>query len=229
MRNRNLFLPLDVDVIDEHTLKVRSWQLTKLWHSLHGNFLLFHSEHFKFEKDPGSDPYIAFFKCYALTLAEFRKTRWRGSAALRYHRRIRMGVYDGLHEIFKKFNMVYDYRVDECENSAEFDIRLLHLAIDCGVAIERMRCIADGEFNYGALHLTRLDSLALGGRVKAAKTINAKKFVISEWRTHSDAYDGNKSEFARHYVRRLKIEMDVDVKEKTIRETWLLKPPAATR
>ena len=125
-----------------------------------------------------------------------------------------MGVYDGLYRIFKKFNTVYALRLDECEDSAEFDLRLLELAMDCGIAMERMRSSKQGEFDFGALHLNRLESLLLGGRVRAAKTINAKKFVMSEWRNHSDAYGGNKSEFARHYVRRLKNEMDVDVKEK---------------
>ena len=229
MRNRGLFLPLDVEVIDDHEEKVRAWQLTLLWNSLHGGFLSFYSEHFKFDLDPGSEPYIAFFKCYALTLAEFRKTRWHGSRALRYSRRIRMDVYDGLYDFFKEFNLVYEFSFDVRENSAVFHHHLLMLAMSCGVAVERMRSIKDGEFNFGPLHFNRLDSLALGGRVRAAKTINAKKFVLSEWQNHSDAYGGNKSEFARHYVRRLKNEMDVDVKEKTIRETWLTTPPAATK
>ena len=228
MRNRALFLPLDVDVIDDPVQKVRAWQLSKLWNTLHGNFLLFYPEHIKFDRDPGVEPYISFVKCYASMLAAFRKARRNGTSANRYSRNVRIGVYDGLFAIFKKFNVVYEYRFEDFP-SAEFDIRLLELALDCGVAIERMRSIKDGEFYYGEAHLTRNDALARGGRARAAKTIDAKEFVLNEWRAHSEAYAGNKSEFARHYVRRLKNELEVEVKEKTIRETWLMKPPLASK
>ncbi len=53
----------------------------------------------------------------------------------------------------------------------------------------------------------------------------ARRFVMEEWLQHKLAYNGNKSAFARDYVRRLKHEFDVGVTEKTIREVWLIRTP----
>lgn len=54
-----------------------------------------------------------------------------------------------------------------------------------------------------------------------AKSEEAKLFVQREWEQHQRDYRGNKSEFARHYARRVMNEHAVSVTEKTIRERWL--------
>jgi len=53
------------------------------------------------------------------------------------------------------------------------------------------------------------------------KRRTAKDFVQREWRAHRADYSENKSEFARHYARRVQNEMGVRVTDKTIREVWL--------
>ena len=58
---------------------------------------------------------------------------------------------------------------------------------------------------------------------------NAKNWVRSEWNEKREAYGGNKSEFARHYVRRIKNERSIDITEKTIREVWLADTPSASK
>lgn len=70
------------------------------------------------------------------------------------------------------------------------------------------------------------------GRVRGGSNKNranslAREFVLNEWAMHRHEYEGNKSEFARVYARRVKHEMMVDVTEKTIREVWL--SPSASR
>lgn len=62
-------------------------------------------------------------------------------------------------------------------------------------------------------------------RKRHSKSHAAKKFVADEWKKNKGDYSNNKSEFARHYVRRVKHEFDLDVTEKTIREVWLNNPP----
>lgn len=66
-----------------------------------------------------------------------------------------------------------------------------------------------------------------GGYAKYKKHPTAKEFVQHEWLQHSEAYEGNKSAFARDYVRRVKNELDVTVTEKTLREVWLRTPVAS--
>ena len=56
---------------------------------------------------------------------------------------------------------------------------------------------------------------------------NAKDWVRSEWIEKREAYGGNKSEFARHYARRIKNERSIDITEKTIRVVWLADTPPA--
>jgi hypothetical protein len=76
---------------------------------------------------------------------------------------------------------------------------------------------------------------------KAAKAANkrhaphtiARAWVTKEWALHSDSYSGNMSAFSRTYVARVKNEFKdlkgdpLIVTEKTIREVWLKKTPAA--
>jgi hypothetical protein len=55
----------------------------------------------------------------------------------------------------------------------------------------------------------------------------AKAFVVGEWKQHGDAYKGNKSDFSRHYVRRVLAEFNVRITEKQMREVWLKDNPVA--
>lgn len=60
-----------------------------------------------------------------------------------------------------------------------------------------------------------------------ADTNSARDWVRSEWHAYRDAYQGNKSAFARDYVRRVFNERGVQVTEKQMREVWLKDPPPA--
>ena len=70
-------------------------------------------------------------------------------------------------------------------------------------------------------------------RMKAVKrhasTNRARNFVLNEWARHKIAYSGNKSAFARDYVRRVKNEHDLTVTEKQMREVWLSDTPLASK
>ncbi len=56
----------------------------------------------------------------------------------------------------------------------------------------------------------------------------AMEFVVAEWKKHRDEYAGNKSEFSRHYVKRVFNELGITVTEKQMREVWLKDPPPAS-
>lgn len=75
-------------------------------------------------------------------------------------------------------------------------------------------------------------SKQLQARANAAKrhapNALARKFIQAEWALHRTAYQGNKSAFARDYVRRIKREFDVEVTEKQLREVWLKGTPPAS-
>lgn len=60
-----------------------------------------------------------------------------------------------------------------------------------------------------------------GGLAKHEEMARAKAFVLAEWGLHKAAYEGNRSEFARHYVGRLVYELGIRVKHKTIAVNWL--------
>jgi hypothetical protein len=66
-----------------------------------------------------------------------------------------------------------------------------------------------------------------GGRAKYKDHSKAREFVQNEWEAHRDEYEGNKSAFARDYVRRVLNELNVKVTEKTLREVWLSTPTAS--
>lgn len=74
-------------------------------------------------------------------------------------------------------------------------------------------------------------SKQLDARASAAKRhapgVLARKFVKAEWAIHRVAYQGNKSAFARDYVRRVKNEFDLKITEKQLREVWLKDAPPA--
>jgi hypothetical protein len=60
-----------------------------------------------------------------------------------------------------------------------------------------------------------------------AKRYPAIDFVKAEWAKYRLAYQGNKSEFARIYSRRVLNEHGVKVTDKQIREVWLKNTPVA--
>ena len=57
----------------------------------------------------------------------------------------------------------------------------------------------------------------------------ARTYVLKEWAEHKDAYAGNKSAFARAYVRFVKRDFTVDITEKQMREVWLKDTPPASK
>jgi hypothetical protein len=68
---------------------------------------------------------------------------------------------------------------------------------------------------------------AVAANARHAPTNEARVWVQQQWKDHGHAapYGGNKSEFARQYVKNVKAEFDIKVEEKTIAEVWL--SPAA--
>jgi hypothetical protein len=68
----------------------------------------------------------------------------------------------------------------------------------------------------------------LGGNSRLPDNRKARKFVVCEWIKHRDAYDGNKSSFARVYVKRVFNEFEVIITEKQMREVWLKDDPLST-
>lgn len=58
-------------------------------------------------------------------------------------------------------------------------------------------------------------------RKRHSKNDAARNFVAAEWHRNSAEYDGNKTAFARDYVRRVENEFEITVTEKTMREVWL--------
>ncbi len=65
--------------------------------------------------------------------------------------------------------------------------------------------------------------------LRHAPNRKAREFVVAEWLQHRDVYGGNKSEFARHYVKRLWNERQLKITEKQMREVWLADTPRASK
>lgn len=68
---------------------------------------------------------------------------------------------------------------------------------------------------------------ALDARHYGART--AKLWVQAEWTSHRAAYLNNKSEFSRHYVRRVHNEFGVSITEKQMKDVWLKDTPPASK
>ena len=66
-------------------------------------------------------------------------------------------------------------------------------------------------------------------QIRHSKNNMAREFVRREWVKHKGDYGGNKSEFSRVYVRRVKNELDVTITEKQMREVWLADNPLASK
>lgn len=101
---------------------------------------------------------------------------------------------------------------------AMMDMRLLDLQV-------RTKLNLHSLLELVLLVRTKTASDMAGARHKANR--EAKDFVRSEWSKHREAYGGNKSAFARDYVKRVLNEFSVKVTEKQMREVWLADTPLA--
>jgi hypothetical protein len=122
-------------------------------------------------------------------------------------------------------------RIDDAVIAAFFDD--VEGAMNCGEEIERFRAALEAPEKIKtsidvAVKTALSDRARSGGRAKNKQSNLARDFVAREWASHRSAYDGNKSEFARHYAGRVKNEFDVTITVKTISEVWLSDSPAAS-
>lgn len=60
-----------------------------------------------------------------------------------------------------------------------------------------------------------------GGKARSEPYREPKQFVQDQWAKHRDAYENNKSDFARTYVRIVNQQFGIEVTERTVRESWL--------
>lgn len=118
---------------------------------------------------------------------------------------------------------------------AAFGLVVLHRMAQTGWgAIDHEECFWLHEQLFECFEYVRDgDKKTAAARTSAkkrhSKSQAAKNFIANEWKEKKVEYKNNKSEFARHYVRRIKREFDFDVAEKTIREVWLADTPAASK
>lgn len=68
-----------------------------------------------------------------------------------------------------------------------------------------------------------------GARARHAGANRARAWVQAEWAANHTEYENNKSEFSRHYVRRVLHEFGVTITEKQMREVWLQNTPFASK
>lgn len=139
-------------------------------------------------------------------------------------------VSDGSHESIKSLPLSY------------IEKSLIHAANELVRAMETV-CYAERELSSAQLNVMREDmkqksdaelrkavrreTAREGGLARNTQYRQAQEFVKREWGEHSEAYENNKSAFARHYARRVKNELQLTVTEKTIREVWLVTTPTA--
>jgi len=77
------------------------------------------------------------------------------------------------------------------------------------------------------VEIVRSSSAAAWAALRHEPHRKAREFVIAEWGRHRQEYSGNKSAFARDYVKRVWNELGVTVTEKQLREVWLRDTPLA--
>ena len=225
MRNRNLFLPRDVNGLSSEVEKERVWRLCCLWYLLDDAFIKFKNDHIKNDVEvEGAAPYEVFFKSFTRVLRNYKNSRMKDDLVFKYYVGSRLQIYEFLMEIFEEFMPVYEARFE-----ANFYDKAFELAISCGQVCQMMQISIDGRLDQGEYYFRHNSALRRGGATKAAGSNKAKAFVQSEWATHQQAYQNNKSAFARDYSRRVKNELGTDVTEKTIREVWLIHTPSAAK
>lgn len=98
-------------------------------------------------------------------------------------------------------------------------------AMESSVGLLAGRPLSQETFSSARTELART-----GADARHGPTREARDWVRAEWNAHRAGFDGNKSEFARVYSKRLLNERSIKVKEKQIREVWLQDtPPAGKR
>lgn len=122
-------------------------------------------------------------------------------------------------------------RIDDAAIAAWLDD--VQGAMLCSADIERFRAhLEEPDRTLAtidvAVRMALANRASAGGKAKYETHNRAREFVAQEWATHRSAYGGNKSEFARHYVRRVFNEFGVSITEKTVREVWLADTPTAS-
>ena len=146
-------------------------------------------------------------------------------------------TFNQIYRQMSKADNVGDF-LDEPPNLpmlAAFGLVLLHRMAETGWgAIDHEECFYLHEqlfecFEYVRDGDKKSKAASTSAHKRHSKNRVAKKFVADEWIKNKVDYNNNKSEFARHYVRRVKHEFDVDVTEKTIREVWLSDHPPTSK
>ena len=223
MRDRNLFLPSDVNELSDQEEKIRVFRLCGLWEMLDSEFTGFRNNHIE-NKVKSDSPYEAFFTCYAGLKRNYRKARKKNDTVLLYLIGSRLSIYEFLLDVYKQFMPVYEARFE-----ADFYDKVIDLAIFCGQICQMMHLSIKRRLDEGEYYFQHHSALQRGGAKKSAASNKAKFFIQSEWAKHQQDYQNNKSAFARHYSRRIKNELGTDVTEKTIREVWLTGTPATSK
>ena len=95
--------------------------------------------------------------------------------------------------------------------------------------IKRAIASAQPGMLIAALEAQNSDRASKAAKKRHAKNDAARNFVISEWQKNFAGYDGNKTAFTRHYVRRVLNEFNIRVTEKTMREVWLKNTLSASK
>jgi hypothetical protein len=106
-----------------------------------------------------------------------------------------------------------DPLVKASPGASEFIELIFDLASDCYTT-------ADAALKplFDIHNSTKAEELAA---LRHAAMREAREWVTAEWKAHRTGYDGNKSEFSRHYSSRLRNERELIVTDRNIRERWL--------
>ena len=88
-------------------------------------------------------------------------------------------------------------------------------------ALETFREKANPFSMIEVMEIIHRDTNSARALLKHAPHRAARVWVEEEWTAHREAYDGNKSAFARDYSARLRNERGVKVTDKQIRDVWL--------
>lgn len=169
------------------------------------------------------------------------------------YRNLFFSVLDSLGEMSREDLARHLKEVHQWDSVGDFleepETQLIDLCAFGLVLLDRMALTGWGRFDYERcffLHEQLFEcfeyahdekkKVSRARKSAAAKyKVNAevRAYVLSEWSRHWQAYEGNKSEFARHYsvlVRQRFIDRSgapFVVTEKTIREVWLKDTPIA--
>lgn len=76
-------------------------------------------------------------------------------------------------------------------------------------------------FQYVSENNLKSTQAKQAANARYVKSRKLRMWVIAEWEKNKEGYTGNKSAFARDYVKRLKNEHDFNITERQLRESWL--------